>query len=116
MAPAQRLAKYVGIGRAKEILYSGRDIDAAEAEILGLLTTVVADEDLETATKALADEYAAMAPIALRLTKENIDAAYGLGANMDKEIDGALESFETEDRREGLNALFERRAPIFKGR
>ena len=116
MAPAQRLSKYVGIGRAKEILYSGRFIDTKEAESLGLITRVVPDEALETATQAFAEEYADMAPIALRLTKENIDAAYGLGAHRSLEIDGAFESYKTEDRIEGLNALFERRNPKFKGR
>jgi len=115
-APAHRLARYVGIGRAKEILFSGRDVQAREGEQLGLYTRVVPDNGLEKATEALVAEYAAMAPLALRLTKENVENAYGIDATcFDKERAAALEAFRSDDRREGVRALFERRPPRFKG-
>ena len=116
-APAQRLARYVGIGRAKEILYSGRIISAKEAESLGLLSRVVADDGLAEGTVAFADEYAAMAPIALRLTKENIEAAYGMDkVQFDAERAAAFTAFRSDDRREGVRAFFERRTPRFSGK
>jgi enoyl-CoA hydratase/carnithine racemase len=116
-APAQRLARYVGIGRAKEILFSGRMIGAQEADALGLLTRLVADDALASGTEALAKEYAAMAPLALRLTKENIDAAYGMDrVNFTAERQAACTAFRSDDRREGMQAVFERRAPQFTGK
>lgn len=116
-APAQRLARYVGLGRAKEILFSGRMISAKEAESLGLLSRVVADDELAEGATAFAEEYAAMAPIALRLTKENIEAAFGMDkVRFEEERAAAFTAFRSDDRREGVRAFFERRAPRFTGK
>jgi len=70
-----RLPAVVGLGRAKELIMTARLIDAAEAERIGLLNRVVAPEELEQATQALADELLANSPVAVGRAKRVIDAS-----------------------------------------
>lgn len=116
-APAQRLARFVGIGVAKEILFSARLLKAEEALGLGLLTTVVPHEELATATKIAAARYATRPPVGIRLTKENLERAYPFSpGDSSLEIDAAATAFDTEDFREGAAAVLGRRDPAFTGR
>jgi enoyl-CoA hydratase/carnithine racemase len=70
-----RLPAVVGLGRAKELIMTGRTIDAVEAERIGLLNRVVAPEELEQATQALVDELLANSPVAVGRSKRVIDAS-----------------------------------------
>jgi enoyl-CoA hydratase/carnithine racemase len=70
-----RLPAVVGLGRAKELIMTGRTIDAAEAERIGLVNRVAAPEELEQATKALVDELLANSPVAVGRCKRVIDAS-----------------------------------------
>jgi enoyl-CoA hydratase/carnithine racemase len=70
-----RLPAVVGLGRAKELIMTGRTIDAAEAERIGLLNRVVAPEELEQATQALVDELLANSHVAVGRAKRVIDAS-----------------------------------------
>jgi enoyl-CoA hydratase/carnithine racemase len=116
-APAQRLARFVGMGKAKEILFSARLLKADEAQALGLLTTVVAPDELDGAVAEAAALYASRPPIGIRLTKENLERAYPFDAGDTKlEIDAASTAFATEDFQEGAAAVLGRRAPAFVGR
>jgi enoyl-CoA hydratase/carnithine racemase len=116
-APAQRLARFVGIGRAKEIVFSARLLRADEAHALGLLTTVVAPDDLADATHQAATLYASRPPVGVRLTKENIERAYPFASgNASLEIDAAARAFATADFQEGADAVLNRRDPVFTGR
>jgi enoyl-CoA hydratase/carnithine racemase len=116
VAPAQRLTQYVGIGKAKELLYEGRLLDAEEAARLGLVTTVV-EGDLMAAVEEAADRYARIAPFSVPLTKEGIHRCYGLPGRHDAlEASAAFATFKSEDFQEGANAALERRRPVFKGR
>ncbi|WP_166462808.1 enoyl-CoA hydratase/isomerase family protein [Amycolatopsis acidicola] len=116
-APSQRLARFVGIGQAKEILFGGRLLKAARAKELGLLTTVVAEDELDAATGKLVTELASRAPIAMRLTKAGIERSYGFPAeNPGLEVRAAAQSYATEDLREGAAAILARRPPSFHGR
>lgn len=116
-APAQRLARFVGIGRAKEILLSARLLRAEEAFQAGLLTTLAPPEELEEAVAKAATLYAGRPPVGVRLTKENIERAYSFpDENLGLEVDAASVAFATEDFQEGAAAILARRQPSFAGR
>ena len=112
------LPRMIGSARACELLFTGRIIDAAEAERLGIVSRVVARDAFPAAARQLADEIAAAAPIAVRMVKR---ALYrGLEHSLDDALD--LESmqqsatFQTADAREGIRAVMEKRPPQFTGR
>lgn len=116
-ATAQRVSRYVGIGRAKDFLLSGRLVPAQEALEWGLLTYVVPVDDLEERTRELASSCARMAPLAIGSAKLGIDQAYAWNdAQHRDELQRALASLETEDFREGITSVVEKRDPRFVGR
>ena len=114
----QRLPRRVGIAKAKELLFSGRMITAAEAEKIGLVNAVYPAEELMNATLDMARSFTKNAPVAIKYVKASVDR----GMQMD--IDGgiALENelyamcFATEDCKEGLTAFLEKRPAEFKNR
>jgi enoyl-CoA hydratase len=112
----QRLARICGLGVAKELVYTGRTIDADEALRIGLVNAI-ADPVLDHAL-ATAHELAAKSPVALSLAKRlcnltlGVDHAGGLETEADEF--GAL--FASEDAKEGLAAFVAKRAPSFTGR
>jgi enoyl-CoA hydratase/carnithine racemase len=120
VSPAQRLSAYVGVGKAKELLYCGRLLPAAEARELGLVTAVADDLDQEVA--AAARRYAAYAPYALPFTKLGIHRCYGLataapggpGGRFDAEEQAAaFATFRGPDFPEGAAAALAGRRPAF---
>lgn len=116
-APAQRLARFVGMGRAKEILFSARLLRAEEALAHGLLTTVVAPDGLEEAITEAVTTYVTRPPVGVRLTKENLERAYPFSPeDSEAEVDAAAVAFGTEDFQEGAASVLERRPPAFVGR
>ncbi len=112
----QRLARICGLGVAKELIYTGRTVDAEEALRIGLVNAI-ADPVLERA-RAVAEELAAKSPVALGLAKRlcnltlGVDHSGGLAA----EAEEFGELFASEDAKEGLTAFVEKRAPNFVGR
>jgi enoyl-CoA hydratase len=112
----QRLARICGLGVAKELVYTGRTIDAEEALRIGLVNAV-ADPVLERALET-ARELAAKSPVALSLAKRLCNLTLGIdhagGLETEASEFGAL--FGSEDAREGLTAFVEKRAPNFVGR
>jgi enoyl-CoA hydratase len=114
----QRLQRLVGIAKAKELIYLGELVDAAEAARIGLVNQVVPhDELLETAT-GMARKMIERGPLALRLAKVAINAGsdYGLPAGYLVELLAQTVIFATEDRLEGISAFLEKRDPRFTGR
>lgn len=115
-APAQRLTAYVGIGKAKELIYEGTLLRADEAKELGLLTTI-AEGDLAEATQEAAERYARIAPVSIPFTKAAITRCYGLPGQFDAlETSAAFATFKSEDFQEGADAALARRRPEFAGR
>jgi 2-(1,2-epoxy-1,2-dihydrophenyl)acetyl-CoA isomerase len=112
------LPRHVGLGRASDILLSGRDVDSAEAERIGLATLVAPDAELGSATASYAARLAAGAPIAHVLTKRL------LAETFDRPLDAALRDelaqikycFTTADVAEAMSAFREKRTPRFQGR
>jgi enoyl-CoA hydratase/carnithine racemase len=113
------LPRIVGMAKAKELIYTGRIIDAEEADLIGLLTELVPAEELMTAARAWADRLAAGPTIAIGMAKENIQEHWASGS-----IEAALKNEQragnlctnTEDHREGLAAVNAKRAAVFTGR
>jgi len=114
----QKLLDTVGTVKTKEMLFTGMLLDAESARAAGLVTRVVPDADLEAATRALAAEIAANAPLSLRTMKAAINEANGF-RNPQPSSALAAQAAHTrrsEDLQEGLRAVFEKRRANFHGR
>jgi enoyl-CoA hydratase len=107
----QRLARVCGIGVAKDLILTGRLVDAEEALRIGLVSAI-ADPVLEKAVET-AHELAAKSSLALALAKRLINMS---PAALDTEVDEFGELFSSADAIEGLTAFAEKRAPKFIGR
>lgn len=111
----QRLLRRVGVSKAKELIYTGRMIDAAEALALGLADQVYPDDQLQEEALAMAQKIAGNAPAAVRYAK----CAINEGAQTDIDQAIAIESkwfskcFATEDQKEGMQAFLEKRKAEF---
>ncbi len=114
----QALPRWVGASRAKELIFTGRRIDAREAEHLGIVLEVVPPGEAVNRARALAEEMAQNAPISLRQAKRAIDGGLGRSPEQGWEIEDAAYkmTLATEDREEGLRAFAERRRPQYRGR
>ncbi len=112
------LSRVVGMARAKELVFTGDVIDAAEAARIGLVNRVVPAAALETTTRALAEKIAAGPPLALRLDKEMLNraASTDLAAALEVEAFSQGLAIASEDHKEGVAAFFDKRPPKFTGR
>ncbi len=111
------LPRLVGMGKACELVFTGKMIDAKEAKKIGLVNDIVPKDQLEEATNKMASQIATAAPIPLQLARK---ALYqGLDSDLATQIQfeqlGQSTCFKTEDYREGMKAFLEKRKPEFKG-
>jgi enoyl-CoA hydratase len=113
-----RLAQLVGRAHAAELLFTGRIIDADEAQRIGLVSRVVAHDDLLPTVLELAGEIAANPPLAVQRMKRGLREALDPDWNeLGSWVTSSLaELFLTEDHREGVASFLERRDPQFHGR
>lgn len=107
----QRLARLVGPGMAKELIYGGKNIKADEALRIGLVNHVYPISDLMAEAKKLASRIAANAPIAVRNSKKAINEGIELGMDEAVALEAKLfgDCFETHDQKEGMGAFLEKR-------
>ncbi|HTU78612.1 MAG TPA: enoyl-CoA hydratase/isomerase family protein [Solirubrobacteraceae bacterium] len=99
-----RLPAVVGLGRAKELIMTGRTIDAAEAERVGLVNRVVAPEELERATAGLVEELLANSPVAVGRVKRVIDASARPTIAQTLELEVAVQEYCAAAAREQARA------------
>ena len=118
LADVQLLVDRIGPRAAREMLFTGRLFDAAEAERIGFVNRVVPDEDLDAAVDGCAAEIAANAPLSIRAIKVAVGEALKPPAERDRARCDALAAAcnESEDYREGQTAFAEKRPPVFRGR
>ncbi len=114
----QRLTRAIGKSRAMEMVLTGEPMAAAEALARGLVSRVVPDELVVEDAMALAAQIAMKSPVALRVAKEAVNAAYELPLTDALAYERRLFYllFASEDQKEGMAAFLEKRAPDFKGR
>jgi enoyl-CoA hydratase len=113
-----RLARTTTLGFAKELIYTGRTIDAAEALERGVVNAVHESAELMTRTRALADGLIGKSPLALAYAKEATNLALQGPHRTNLEIEARLFAmmFSSEDQKEGMAAFIEKREPRFEGR
>ena len=114
----QRLPRVVGQAHARDLILTGRLLDAAEAERIGLVSRVVPAGEAVAAAVAIGGEIAARGPIAVREAKRlvalstDVDLATGLAA----ELDASDRVFASDDMLEGARSFFDKRDPEYRGR
>ena len=109
----QRLARLVGAGMAKQVIYSALNFDAAEALRIGLVNAVYPQEELMPAALKLAAKIAKNAPIAVRACKQAINEGLQVSIDAGVEIEEKLfgSCFETHDQVEGMSCFLSREKP-----
>lgn len=114
----QLLARRIGVARAKDVIFTGRRVDAAEALQIGMVNRVVPRQSLWRATLELAEEICRSSPVGVREAKRAVDR--GLEVPLDQAIDiedvAWRKAVASEDRNEGIAAFNEKRDPNWRGR
>jgi enoyl-CoA hydratase/carnithine racemase len=107
-----RLPAVVGLGRAKELVMTGRTIDAGEAERIGLVNRVVAPDQLESATQALVDELLANSHVAVGRSKRVLDASARPALAQTLELEVAVQEYCVAAARESAREAGQAAAPV----
>ena len=114
----QRLPRLVGMGIARELIYTGRHVEAEEAMRIGLVNRVVAPEALMPAAKEMMAQILSKAPLAISACKtaicRGLEMDLSQGLELERDLNGLL--FSTKDKTEGVQAFLEKRQPRFCGK
>jgi enoyl-CoA hydratase len=114
----QRLPRVIGLARAKELILTGKVLDADEAARFGLVHEVVPAGEAVSRASEIGEEIAARGPIAVREAKRLLDAALDtpLEDGLAAELEASLRVFATDDLLEGARSFFAKRDPDYRGR
>ncbi len=114
----QRLARLIGLGRAKNLIMRGQRLGAADALAIGLLSECHPSDQLDQAVDSLVDELTALSPLALAMAKRVLNHAYDGPLGVGLEIEGLAYGLlrTSHDFNEGVHAFVEKRKPEFEGR
>jgi len=114
----QRLSRLIGMGRAKELVMGGEQIDAQRAYELGLVNRVYSLDELMDETKKFAKKLARLPSFALKMAKHSINFGYDLALdNANRlEVECCAQCFSTHDQKEGMAAFIEKRKPNYIGK
>ena len=114
----QRLSRLIGIGRAKELVLGGEQIDAGRAYEIGLANRVYPLDQLMEETRKFAKKLASMPAFAVKMAKHSINFGYDLSLdNANRlEVECCAQCFSTQDQKEGMKAFLEKRKPNYIGR
>lgn len=114
----QRLPRLIGMGKAKELIYTARRLSAEEAYQYGIIEHIVEPQDLLEQAKELAREIAENAPLSLIQAKTAINQGMQTDISTGLHIESLAYSrlLHTEDRLEGLKAFQEKRSPVYRGK
>jgi enoyl-CoA hydratase len=115
---SQRLPRLVGLGQAKELLLTGRVIDAVEALRIGLVNEVVPAGRAVARAREIGEEIAQAGPLAVRAVKALVDGALDrpLADGHRAEVETSLRIFATDDLLEGARSFLQKRPPTYHGR
>lgn len=114
----QRLAKLVGLPKAKEMILLSEIITAEQALAVGLINKMVEEKELMPAAMEIAQKISRQAPVAMAMAKQALRWASGPNGNggMELEANCFARCFTTQDQKEGMSAFVEKRTPQFTGR
>ncbi|MEL7566841.1 MAG: enoyl-CoA hydratase-related protein [Dehalobacterium sp.] len=114
----QRLPRLIGIGRASELLFTGRVVESSEALSIGLINYVVPNDQLLAKARELAKAISEKGNIAIHLTKSAIQKGKSMDLEraLDLEADSFALCFSTTEQKEGMAAFISKRKPNFNGR
>jgi 2-oxoglutaroyl-CoA hydrolase len=113
----QRLARLIGVGRAKDVIMRRKRLTAGDALALGLVSEVVPADELDTAVGRAVDDLLGLSPLSLAMAKRVLNHAYDAPLAIGLELEGLAYGLlrSSHDFREGVEAFVEKREPRFEG-